>query len=122
MPSGQEPLTAMRPVFAFLTALLVLAAGNGAVFAQPGETRCWSDWSAAAPVVRREALRPAKDATAIAQHKVPGRLLTISLCEDQGRYVYRMLILSAAGIVQTVIEDATPTPGPRQQAAATDRQ
>lgn len=113
----------MRLLLAALALTSALMAGSGLAAAQGPELRCWSDWSEAAPVVRREALRPAKEASAHAQAKVPGRLLTISLCEEQGRYVYRMLILSAAGTVQAVTEEAAPTlpPGAKQQTAASDK-
>lgn len=110
-----------RPLLSALAFASALLAWAGLGAAGEPESRCWSDWTTAAPVVRREALRPAKEATALAQAKVPGRMLTISLCEDQGRYVYRMLILSPAGTVLTVTEDAAPVTGQRQQAAAAER-
>lgn len=70
------------------------------------ENQCWSDWSKAAPVVHREALRPAKDVRALAQTNAQGQLLNITLCAEQGQYVYRLLILRSAGTVEAVTVDA----------------
>jgi uncharacterized membrane protein YkoI len=70
------------------------------------ENQCWADWSAAAPVVHREALRPAKDVRELAQQANKGQLLNITLCAEQGKYVYRLLILKTAGTVEAVTVDA----------------
>lgn len=70
------------------------------------ESQCWANWSAAAPVVHHEALRPAAEVRALAQSQGQGQLLNITLCSEQGRFVYRLLILKSAGTVETLTVDA----------------
>ena len=103
----------MRPLATILPLLSTMA---WAAVAQAGgaekDGRCWADWSTAAPVVHRESLRPAKDVRAQAQRKAPGQqLLNITLCEESGRYVYRLLFLRAGGTVETLTEDAKGAAG-----------
>ena len=81
-------------------------AGTAHAAAPMGESRCLEDWTAAAPIVHREALRPAKDVRVLAQKNSPGQLLNIKLCHEQGRYVYRLTILRTAGTVDTLTVDA----------------
>ena len=82
-------------------------AGTAYAAAAPvAESRCLEDWTTAAPIVHREALRPAKDVRVLAQKNSPGQLLTIKLCQEQGRYVYRLTILRTAGTVDTLTVDA----------------
>lgn len=99
----------MRPLLTSLPILfMALVAGTGpARAATPAnEDRCWADWSAAAPVVHRESLRPAKDVRALAQKSSQGQLLNITLCEEKGRFVYRLLFLRSAGTVESLTVDA----------------
>jgi uncharacterized membrane protein YkoI len=98
----------MRPLLAPLLLLLtVLATAGGAQASAPvEEDRCWADWSAAAPIVHRESLLPAKDVRALAQKGSHGQLLNITLCAEKGRYVYRLLILRSAGTVDALTVDA----------------
>ena len=106
----------MRPLSAKLLLSLCLvgatmawpAGGRASAPAAPApvQNQCWSDWSTAAPVVHREALRPAKDVRELAQKNNKGQLLNITLCAEQGRYVYRLLILKTAGTVEAVTVDA----------------
>ena len=98
----------MRPLLAsLLLSLTVLAAAGGAHAAAPAqEDRCWADWSAAAPIVHRESLRPAKDVRSLAQETNQGQLLNITLCAQKGQYVYRLLILRTVGTVEALTVDA----------------
>ena len=101
----------MRPL---LTSMLLLCSvlSTGAApmpahaTAAAVQNQCWADWSTAAPVVHREALRPAKDVRDLAQKNSSGQLLNITLCAEQGKYVYRLLILKTAGTVEAVTVDA----------------
>ncbi|MEQ1714657.1 MAG: hypothetical protein ABL907_01510 [Hyphomicrobium sp.] len=99
---------------AFLVTLLMLlpffATGATAAPAHAAtpvdESQCWANWSAAAPIVHKEALRPAAEVRALAQTQGQGQLLTITLCSEQGRFVYRLLILKTAGTVEALTVDA----------------
>jgi uncharacterized membrane protein YkoI len=99
----------MRPLIATLLPLLTVlwtAMPSAHATAAPGADHCWADWSAAAPIVHRESLRPAKDVRALAQKTSQGQLLNITLCAAQGKYVYRLLFLRSAGTVESVTVDA----------------
>lgn len=101
----------MRPLLTslpLLCSVLLTVAAPVAGHAKPApvENQCWADWSAAAPVVHRESLRPAKDVRELAQKNTKGQLLNITLCSEQGKYVYRLLILKTAGTVESVTIDA----------------
>jgi hypothetical protein len=105
----------MRPLLATLVTLFSVLAAGLAHAATPvvagSEDRCWADWSAAAPIVHRESLRPAKDVRELVQQGLvkkanQGQLLNITLCEERGQFVYRLLILRTAGTVETVTVDA----------------
>jgi hypothetical protein len=77
----------------------VLAAG-------PVADRCYADWSDAAPVVRREALVPTMDLLQQARARKMGDLVRITLCEQQGRFVYRLVVLQAKGQFTNLTVDA----------------
>lgn len=94
-----------------LLLLMAFSAGGARASTLAAEDRCWADWSAAAPVVHREALRPAKDVRALLQQDLArknsqGQLLNITLCEEKGKFVYRLLILRSAGTLDAVTVDA----------------
>jgi uncharacterized membrane protein YkoI len=101
----------MRPLLTSLLLLCTVAFTASAPLAAHASAtaladQCWADWSTAAPVVHRESLRPAKDVRDLAQKNSSGQLLNITLCAEQGKYVYRLLILKTAGTVEAVTVDA----------------
>jgi uncharacterized membrane protein YkoI len=97
----------MRPLLtSLLHSFTVVSTAPALASAPPIENHCWADWSTAAPVVHREALRPAKDVRDLAQKNTKGQLLNITLCAEQGKYVYRLLILKTAGTVEAITVDA----------------
>ena len=74
-----------------------LAAGDG----------CYSDWSEAAPVIKDNDLTPAKDLPSLLRKRIQGELVKITLCqEDDGSYVYKLVILQASGQVSNLTVDA----------------
>ena len=87
-------------------ALLIAFAPAPHVVATAAEEQCFQDWSEAAPVVRKEALRSAKDVRDLARKHRKGQVLTITLCQDSGKYVYKLVILGEAGRVENVTVDA----------------
>lgn len=67
---------------------------------------CFADWSIAAPIVRREKLLSVEQLNQIAQNRFAGHLLRTTLCEDGGRFVYRLVVRDGKGVIQSVVVDA----------------
>ncbi len=72
----------------------------------PVVDRCYPDWSDAAPIVKREQLTSTKDLLQQARAQRLGDLVRITLCEQQGRFVYRLVLLEAKGRVTNLTVDA----------------
>jgi uncharacterized membrane protein YkoI len=87
-----------------LVATALLAASTTAVLAQ--EPQCFGDWSEAATIVRHERLASSKHVRELAKKKAPGDLVRMTLCREQGKYTYRLLIVEAGGRVRNVTVDA----------------
>ena len=73
--------------------------------ANPAE-RCYADWSEAAEIVRAQALVTAKDVHERARIGQIGDVVRMTLCEDKGRYVYRLVVREAKGQVIKLTVDA----------------
>ena len=67
---------------------------------------CFADWSVAAPIVRREKLLSVEQLNELARSRIAGDLLRTTLCEDGGRFVYRLLVRDAKGVIQSMVVDA----------------
>ena len=72
----------------------------------PDGDRCFADWSDAGPVVRREGLVAVKDVHELARQRRIGDLVRITLCEEHGRYVYRLVVREASGRIVALTTDA----------------
>ena len=71
------------------------------------EVKCWTDWSEAAVIVRREALMPVERANKAASDKHPGaEVIKVTLCEEQGKFVYHLLLREPRGQLKTELLDA----------------
>lgn len=76
------------------------------------ETRCWADWSEAALIVRREALTPVERVNKLARERHPGaEVIKVTLCEEQGKFVYRLLLRERQGQIKSELLDARQPPG-----------
>ena len=67
---------------------------------------CYPDWSTAIPVVQSEVLTPARDLHAQIRARQLGDLVRITLCEEAGRHVYRLLVMDPSGHISPMIVDA----------------
>ena len=68
---------------------------------------CVATWSEAAVVVRQEALVAVEEVTSLARASLDGaEVVKTTLCEEDGRYVYRLLVREAKGRLKTVSVDA----------------
>ena len=70
-------------------------------------SKCFASWSDAAPVVKREALVAVEQVSTLARPSLSGaEIVKTTLCEDQGRYIYRLLVRETKGQLKTVLVDA----------------
>jgi uncharacterized membrane protein YkoI len=76
----------------------------------PVGTRCYADWSQAAPIVRRESLVATAELHQHARTRKLGDLVRITLCEEGGRYVYRLVVLEPTNrtLTQHVVDARQP--------------
>jgi uncharacterized membrane protein YkoI len=71
------------------------------------EPKCWADWSEASIIVRREALLPVERISKLANAKYPGAsIIKVTLCEEQGRFVYHLLLRERQGHLKSELLDA----------------
>ena len=92
------PLKAAIPLMIFLAAGLAAPA-----LADDG---CIDDWSTAAPVVKEEGLANVETVTELARSKVKGDVVKVTLCREDGRYVYRLVLRTATGKHKSLTVDA----------------
>lgn len=86
---------------AFLT-LSLLAALPPA----PARAACIDDWSVAAPIVHKEGLATVEVLSRLAQAKISGSIVKTTLCEENGGYVYRLVIRDLQGRLSNRTVDA----------------
>jgi hypothetical protein len=92
--------------FAPFAAALVWA--GTAVAASPAP-QCYTSWSDAGPVVEREALAPARDVHAQAKQRRLGDLVKITLCQENGRYTYLLVLHDKPkGVIHMTIDAKRP--------------
>jgi hypothetical protein len=73
------------------------------------QTRCWPDWSEARLVVQRESLATVSHVHDLIQRRKAGDLVRVTLCSEQGRYVYRLMIREPVGrVVNTTVDARDP--------------
>ena len=73
--------------------------------ARAGDPDCIG-WSAAAPIIAKNSLLPAKVIYQMVQDRMGGTIVNQSLCEEGGKFVYKLVVLGAKGDVSNVTVDA----------------
>jgi len=73
---------------------------------------CLSDWSIAAPIVRREGLVTVEQLSGLVRQRFPGDIIKTSLCEGGGTYAFRIVIRTANGQLRSMVLDARKPFGP----------
>jgi uncharacterized membrane protein YkoI len=86
-------------VIAAVTGLLLTAAGQAA------EPNCLP-WASAAPVIAQHSLLPANIIYQMVQSRMGGQFIHGSLCDENGRFFYKLMVLGAKGDVSNVTVDA----------------
>jgi uncharacterized membrane protein YkoI len=85
--------------------IATLAAFWLTVPAYAGDPDCIG-WSAAAPIIAKNSLLPAKVIYQMVQDRTGGTIINQSLCEEGGKFVYKLVVLGAKGDVNNVTVDA----------------
>ena len=93
------------PPRALALAAIGMACGVSTVRSQPSDT-CFTGWSEALPVVEREALASVRDLHVLARRHNVGDVVRVTLCSDQGRFVYHLLVRESVGRVVALTVDA----------------
>ena len=83
----------------FVLALTAVSRGAAA-----GE--CFADWSVATPIVKKEGLVTVEELTPLAKTRFNGDVVKVTLCEENGAYVFRLVIKDGRGNLKTVTVDA----------------
>ncbi len=84
------------------SAVVWLAAG----FQTAAAAGCYHNWSVAAPIVRKEGLATVETLARRAQAKISGDIVKTTLCEENGGFVYRLLIRDSGGRLSNKTVDA----------------
>lgn len=86
--------------FRFAACLALVATLPTQVHAAPvvsDGVQCFEDWSIAAQIVRREKLATVEELAGAVKRTLGGVIVRTSLCRENGRYVYRLVIRSHVG-------------------------
>jgi hypothetical protein len=71
------------------------------------EPKCWTDWSEAAVVARRESLTSVERLNKLIRDQHPGaEVIKVTLCEEHGRFVYRLILRERQGQLKPLVLDA----------------
>lgn len=76
------------------------------VASSPVPPPCIVDWSEAAPIVMRERLAPARHLQEMARVRLSGDIVRITLCREDDRFVYRLLLRDDRGRISNLTVDA----------------
>ena len=67
---------------------------------------CYANWSVAAPIVHKEGLATVESLFQLAQSKISGHIVKTTLCEEEGGFVYRLIIRDHEGRLTNKTVDA----------------
>ena len=85
----------MTRLLSILVVTVALAAGPAMA---EGPSKCFTSWSEAAPIVKREALAAVEQVSALARTSLTGaKIMKTTLCEEHGRYVYHLVVREQRG-------------------------
>jgi hypothetical protein len=88
-----------------LAMLAAMVSPHTAVASVPADS-CFAAWSDAAPVVHREALTAVRELHVQARQRKLGDVVRVTLCTEQGRFVYRLIVREPQGRVVPMTVDA----------------
>lgn len=98
---------AIAALLAIVPVAAALGASANTQTAKPApQLICAPDWSVASRIVADNNLVPIDQLTKAARDKALGKVIRTTLCRDEGRYVYRVVLRSAYGGLATITVDA----------------
>jgi uncharacterized membrane protein YkoI len=74
------------------------------------ESRCISDWSEAAPIVRSEGLYTVEKLTAEARGNIKGTIIKTTLCKDDATWVFRLIVRVKGNLKMMTVDAKNPFP------------
>jgi uncharacterized membrane protein YkoI len=89
----------LRAVAIAAIGFMLAAAGQGA------EQNC-VPWKEAADTIAKNSLLPANTIYQMVQSRMGGQIIHASLCNDNGRFFYKLVVLGTKGDVSNVTVDA----------------
>ncbi len=97
----RQRITSLGSLVVLIASLTAANAAGTAV-----STNCFADWSSAAPIVQSEVLVSVRDIHVHARAHGLGEVVRVTLCRDDGRYVYRLLLRAPTGQIAPMTVDA----------------
>ena len=88
-----------------LAGIAILAAFALTAAGQAGQPDCL-DWSKAGPIIAQNSLLPANVVYQMVQKRTGGKVVNQALCQEGGRFVYKLVVLGPTGEVNNVTVDA----------------
>jgi uncharacterized membrane protein YkoI len=81
---------------------------EAAVSAVPAaaQSTCYTDWSVARPIIRREGLATVERISELVEEREAGEIVKTTLCRERGRFVYRLMVRRPRGKLRTLVVDA----------------
>lgn len=90
----------MRHLLLILASILTPAAQ-----AAVAQDRCY-EWTDAAPIVQRENLMSSKDLHDETRKRLQSELVRVSLCEEKGQFVYKLVLMEGSGRLKYITVSA----------------
>ena len=87
-----------RAAIAVATGLLLAAPCRAAAECLP--------WKSAAPIIAKNSLLPGNKVYDMVQSRTGGKIIHASLCDEGGRFFYKLVVLGPKGDVSNVTVDA----------------
>lgn len=87
-----------KAAIAVATSLVVAAPVGAAAECLP--------WKSAAPVIAKNSLLPGNKVYDMVQSRTGGKIIHASLCDEGGRFLYKLVVLGPKGDVTNVTVDA----------------
>jgi uncharacterized membrane protein YkoI len=93
----------MKQLLLAATAFLAVLGSHAAT---AGEEPCFTDWSVAAPIVKKEGLVSVERLSDLVRAKLKAHIIKATLCSKDGGYVFHVVIRPEKGKMRTITVNA----------------